>query len=119
MPGGKVFELGGKETKTFRELLELMLRTIERRRLLVPLPWFAARAIAAVAQYLPGALVTPDQVRQLMLDNVVSAAATRDGRTLRGLGIDATSLEAILESYLYRFREHGEFDRPKPVQGQG
>ncbi|MEJ0011505.1 MAG: complex I NDUFA9 subunit family protein [Bauldia sp.] len=119
VPGGKVFELGGKETKTFRELLELMLRTIERRRLLVPVPWFAARAIAAVAQYLPGALVTPDQVRQLMLDNVVSEAATREGRTLRGLGVDATSLEAILESYLYRFRQHGEFDRPKPVQGQG
>ena len=119
VPGGKVFELGGKETKTFRELLELMLRTIERRRLLVPLPWFAARTIAAVAQYLPGRLVTPDQVRQLMLDNIVSDAATRDGRTLRGLGIDATSLEAILESYLYRFRQHGEFDRPKPVQGQG
>lgn len=119
VPGGKVFELGGKETKTFRELLEVLLHTIERRRLLVPVPWFAARLKAAVLQYLPGRLVTPDQVRQLMIDNVVSEAATREGRTLRGLGIDATSLEAILESYLYRFRQHGEFDRPKPVQGQG
>ncbi|HVY19286.1 MAG TPA: complex I NDUFA9 subunit family protein [Bauldia sp.] len=119
VPAGKVFEFGGPEIKTFRELLELMLATVERRRLLVPLPWFTARIVAAVAQYLPGALVTPDQVRQLMLDNVVSDAANRDGRTLRGLGINATSLEAQLESYLYRFRARGEFDRPRPVQGQG
>jgi NADH dehydrogenase len=119
VPGGKVFELGGPEVKTFRECLELMLATIERRRLLVPLPWPVAGALAAVAQYLPNPLITPDQVRQLRIDNVVSEAATRERRTLSSLGIEATSLEAILESYLYRFRARGEFDRPRPVQGQG
>jgi NADH dehydrogenase len=119
VPGGRVFELGGPEIKTFRECLELMLATIERRRLLVPLPFPVARVLATVAQYLPNPLITPDQVRQLQVDNVVSAAADREGRTLKGLGIQPTSLEAILETYLYRFRPHGEFDRPKPVQGQG
>jgi NADH dehydrogenase len=119
IPGGRVFELGGPEIKTFRECLELMLATIERRRLLVPLPFPLARILAAVAQYLPNPVLTPDQVRQLQVDNVVSAAAEREARTLKALGIQPTSLEAILETYLYRFRPHGEFDRPKPVQGQG
>jgi NADH dehydrogenase len=119
VPGGRVFELGGPETKTFRECLELMLATIERRRLLVPVPFALARLKAAFLQYLPNPVLTPDQVRQLEIDNVVSAAAEREGRTLKGLGIQGTSLEAILETYLYRFRAHGELDRPKPVQGQG
>ncbi|HVZ14520.1 MAG TPA: complex I NDUFA9 subunit family protein [Bauldia sp.] len=113
--GGRTYEFGGPEVKTYRELMEIILATIERRRLLVPLPWFSASAIAAVAQYLPGPLLTPDQVARLKRDNVVSDAALRDRRTLAGLGIDATTLEAELESYLYRFRPHGEFDRPRPV----
>jgi len=113
--GGRTYEFGGPEVKTFRELMELILATIERRRLLVPLPWFAASAIAAVAQYLPGPLLTPDQVARLKRDNVVSDVANRERRTLAGLGIEATTLEAELESYLYRFRLHGQFDRPRPV----
>jgi uncharacterized protein YbjT (DUF2867 family) len=115
VPGGKVYELGGPEVKTFRQCLELMLATIERRRLLVPVPWPLATAAASVLQYLPKALLTVDQVRQLKIDNVVSESAIRERRTFAGLGIDATSLEAMLESYLYRFRPHGEFDRPRPV----
>ena len=93
----------------------LMLATIERRRLLVPLPWMLATAVASVAQYLPRPLITVDQVRQLRTDNVVSEIAARESRTLAGLGIQATSLEAMLESYLYRFRPHGQFDRPRPA----
>ena len=111
VPVGKVHELGGPEIKSFRECLELMLTTIERRRLLVPLPWLVATAVASVLQLLPKPLLTVDQVRLLRVDNVVSEAARSEGRTLTGLGIDATSLEAILPSYLYRFRPHGQFDR--------
>ncbi|MEJ0096801.1 MAG: complex I NDUFA9 subunit family protein [Bauldia sp.] len=115
--GGRVYELGGPEVKTFRECLELMLATIERRRLLVPVPWSLAMAGAAVAERLPKPLITVDQLRQLQIDNLVSEAARKEGRTLAGLGIDATSLEAMLESYLYRFRPHGQFDRPRPALG--
>jgi uncharacterized protein YbjT (DUF2867 family) len=114
---GRVYELGGPEIKTFRECIELVLATIERRRLLVPVPWSLATAAAAVLQYLPKPLITVDQLRQLEIDNVVSEAAETEGRTLAGLGIAPTSLEAILESYLYRFRLHGQFDRPRPVLG--
>lgn len=106
---GMTYELGGPEVKTFRECLELMLETVDRRRLLVPVPWPIAAAAGTVLQYLPKPLLTADQVRQLKVDNVVSEAAVRDGRTFRGIGLNPTSLEAILPSYLYRFRPAGQF----------
>lgn len=107
---GAVYELGGPEVRTFRQCLELMLETIERRRLLVPVPWPLANAMAHVLQLLPMPLLTVDQVRQLKVDNVVSEAAIREGRTFAGIGISPTSLEAILPSYLYRFRPRGQFE---------
>jgi NADH dehydrogenase len=106
-----VYELGGPEIKTFRECMELMLREIDRKRLLLPLPWPLAKLAAAVLQFLPGKLLTPDQVRLLRTDNVVSEAARREKRTLPGLGIEPTSLAAILPSYLCRFRPRGQFHR--------
>lgn len=108
---GMIYELGGPEVKTFRECLELMLTTIDRKRLLVPVPWPIATALGTVLQYLPKPLLTADQVRQLKVDNVVSEAAIREGRTFAGIGVDPTSLEAILPSYLYRFRAAGQFER--------
>ncbi len=108
-----VYELGGPEVKTFRECLELMLRAIERKRLLVPVPWALARLKASVLQLLPKPLLTVDQVRQLQIDNVVSDEARADGRTFAAFDIDPDSMAAILPSYLYRFRAHGEFDRQR------
>ncbi len=71
-----VYELGGPEVRTFRECMELMLREIERKRLLVPLPWALATALGAILQLSARArLLTVDQVRQLRVDNVVSEAA--------------------------------------------
>lgn len=104
-----VYELGGPAIRTFRECMEIMLEEIDRKRLLLPLPWPLASFAAAILQFLPGKLLTPDQVRLLRTDNVVSDAAEREHRTLAGLGIDPTSLAAILPSYLGRFRTHGQF----------
>jgi NADH dehydrogenase len=53
--------------------------------------------------------LTPDQVEMLRTDNVVSAAAIAQGRTLQGLGIAPDSIEAIVPSYLWRFRKTGQF----------
>jgi len=108
-----IYELGGPEQKSFRECMELMLAEIDRKRLLLPLPWPVASAAASVLQYLPGKLLTPDQVAMLKSDNVVSEAAEREGRTLEGLGIDATSLAAILSSYLVSYRPRGQFERQR------
>jgi NADH dehydrogenase len=91
--------------------MQLMLRVIDRKRLLVPLPFAIARMKALFLEMLPNPLLTRDQVRLLEQDNVVSAEAERDGRTLRGLDIAPTAMETILPSYLVRFRRTGQFWR--------
>ncbi|MCX5494875.1 complex I NDUFA9 subunit family protein [Kaistia dalseonensis] len=110
---GKIYELGGPEVKTFRACLELLLAEIERPRLLLSLPFGLARAIASVAQMLPNPLMTVDQVKLLESDNVVSQAAIDRGLTLKGLGINPASLEAVLPSYLVRFKPRGQFDQKR------
>ena len=95
--------------KTFKELMQFVLATIERKRLLVPLPFFLARMHAAFLQYMPKPMLTPDQVEQLRNDNVVSDAAKAEGRTLKAFGIEPDSIEAIVPSYLWRFRKTGQF----------
>jgi uncharacterized protein YbjT (DUF2867 family) len=108
---GVTYELGGPAVKTFRELMQLMLREIGRKRLLVPLPFAIARLQAFFLEFLPKPLLTRDQVRLLERDNVVSEAAEREGRTLKGLGITPTALETVLPAYLWRFRKAGQFSR--------
>ena len=72
---GATYELGGPEIRTFKELMQFVLATIERRRLLVPLPFALASLQAAFLQFLPTPPLTPDQVELLKGDNVVSDAA--------------------------------------------
>jgi NADH dehydrogenase len=107
--GGTVYELGGPEVKSFRELMEYVLAVTERRRLLVPLPFALAKLQAFFLQFMPTPLLTPDQVELLRTDNVVSPAAVAEGRTLEALGIEPAALEAIVPSYLWRFRKTGQF----------
>jgi NADH dehydrogenase len=109
LQAGATYELGGPDVLTFKELMQFTLATIERRRLLVPLPFPLAHFMSLFAQYLPGAPLTPDQVELLRTDNVVSDAAKRDGRTLESLGIMADSIAAIVPTYLWRFRRTGQF----------
>ena len=106
---GMIYELGGPEVKTFKELMQIMLATIERRRLLVPIPFWLAKLQATVLQFLPKPPLTPDQVELLKRDNVVSEEAIRDGHTLESLGIDPTAIAAVVPSYLWRFRKPGQF----------
>ena len=112
--GGKVYELGGPNVLTFRECMEELLAVTERKRLLVPLPWWAASLMAFFLGLLPKPLLTRDQVTQLRVHNIVSETAVGDGRTLAGFGIQPRSLGAILPSYLWRFRAAGQFQR-KPA----
>ena len=107
--GGSIYELGGPEVRTFRQLMQFVLATIQRKRLLVPLPFFAARIQASVLQFLPKPPLTPDQVEMLRVDNVVSDAAKSDGRTLQAFGIEPEPMEAIVPTYLWRFRKTGQF----------
>jgi NADH dehydrogenase len=106
---GTIYELGGPEVRTFRELMQFVLKTIERKRLLLPIPFFVARMQASVLQFMPRPLLTPDQVELLRVDNVVSEAAKAERRTLQALGIEPELMEAIVPSYLWRFRSTGQF----------
>jgi NADH dehydrogenase len=106
---GAIYELGGAEVRTFRQLMEYVLAVTERRRLLIPVPFGLAKFQALFLQLLPKPLLTPDQVEMLKADNVVSDAAERAGHTLRGLGIEPVAMETIVPSYLWRFRKTGQF----------
>ena len=109
--GGKVYELGGPDVRSFRELMQEMLAVIERKRLFLPIPFWAASIMGKVLGHLPGKLITSDQVKLLRVDNVVSAQAAKDGRTLAGIGITPQAMEAVLPTYLWRFRTRGQFQK--------
>ena len=117
--GGRIYELGGPEVKSFRELIAYICEVTGRKRLLATLPFPLARLQARILEIvdtltlglLPNELkLTRDQVTLLESDNVVSAAAQAEGRDFAGLGITPTSIEAVVPSYLWRFRKAGQFD---------
>jgi NADH dehydrogenase len=109
---GAVYELGGPEVLTMREVMEIILAVIERKRMLLSLPFGLAKLQALALQFAPGPLkLTPDQVALLRSDNVVSDPAKAAGLTLEGLGIAPDSLEAIAPQYLWRFRKMGQFQK--------
>lgn len=109
---GRIYELGGPEVATYRELTERVLRETGRRNPLLPIPPGLAKLMALPFAILPfPPLLTADQVELLQVDNVVSEAAIKEKRTLAAFGIEPTPMGAILSSYLWRFRKHGQFDR--------
>ncbi len=97
---GTIYELGGPDVRTFKELMEFVLSTIGRQRLLVPIPFAIAELQASVLQFLPRPPLTPEQVELLKRDNVVSREAEQEGRTLAALDIDPASFEAVVPTYL-------------------
>ncbi|WP_136657922.1 complex I NDUFA9 subunit family protein [Nitratireductor sp. XY-223] len=110
---GRTWELGGPEILDFRQCLTLMLQMIGRKRAFISIRWWVAKLLGRMMSMVPliDPVLTKDQVVLLRSDNVVSAAAEAEGRTLAGLGIEATTLEAILPSYLVRFRPAGQFTK--------
>jgi NADH dehydrogenase len=117
--GGRVYELGGPEVLSLRQIVEEICRVTGRKPLIAPLPFPLARIMGSVLQVadtltlglIPDELVmTRDQVTLLESDNVVSPAAIAEGRDFAGLGLAPTSAEAIVPAYLWRFRKTGQFD---------
>jgi uncharacterized protein YbjT (DUF2867 family) len=116
---GTVYELGGPRMMTLREAAELTLGAIDRRRLLIGLPPGPSRWIAASTQFgskatfglFPKLLTTTrDQLDLLASDNVVSAEAEAEGRVLSALNVLPQAAEAIIPSYLARFRRTGQYE---------
>lgn len=106
-----IYELGGPRVADFRALMELMLHVIRRRRLIVDLPFGLARLQAWVLQLTAKVgiepMLTVDQVEMLRSDNVVAPGA----RGFEALGIRPTTMEAVLDSYLYAYRRYGQYSR--------
>ena len=106
-PEGCIYELGGPDVFSFRQLMALTLQYIERRRFLVPVPFAALAVGASVAGILPNPPLTTDQLRLLKVDNVVAEKALK----LADLGIVATCIDAVVPFYLARYRPGGLFRR--------
>ena len=104
---GRTYELGGPKIYTFRELMELLLHEIRRKRWFIDLPFGVAELQAKLMSILPSPPLTPDQVELLKRDNIVSPGAL----TLSSLGITPTPVEVILPTYLDRFRRGGWYQR--------
>ena len=110
-----IYELGGPDVESFKQLMERMLKV----------PFFAARIMAAVLDFLQiislglftNSQITRDQVKQLANDNVVSP----DAMSFADLGIEPTDMDAVLETYLWQFRPNGQYaeimDSAKQLRG--
>ncbi|WP_424929070.1 complex I NDUFA9 subunit family protein [Amaricoccus tamworthensis] len=109
-----VYELGGPDVETFRELMQRMFEVIERKRFVIAVPLGMARLQAKVLDFVQRAsfdvitnkILTQDQVVMLQSDNVVAEGA----KGFSDLGMEATSMETVLPGYLYSFRPHGQYD---------
>ena len=101
----KIYELGGPENYSFKELMEILLTEIKKKRFLVPVPFGFAKFQSYFLQMMPNPLLTPDQVELLKHNNIVSG----DYPTLKDLGITGTAVQSILPKYIYRFRAGGQF----------
>ncbi len=108
---GKVYELGGPKIYSFKELMQLLVKAIDRKRALVSLPFGLARLQATFLELLPKPPLTRDQVTLLRQDNVVSEGSL----TLADLGIEATAAETVIPGYLDKYRSGGRFNRPQAL----
>ena len=104
---GRIYELGGPKIYSFREVLELVLSEIRRKRRFIDLPFAVAAFQAKLMSILPSPPLTPDQVELLKGDNIVSSGAL----TLASLGLTPTPAELVLPTYLDRFRRGGWYER--------
>lgn len=111
---GTTYELGGPETYTFRQLLDRTQEWAGHERGYFHMPFWFAKLAAMATWPLPNSIrpITVDQVRMLEKDNVVSAEAMDEGRTIQALGIEAPhSISAIVPHYLEMYRPRGQFSQ--------
>jgi NADH dehydrogenase len=116
---GRTYELGGPAVMSLRQLMQTTLDQIQRSRPILPLPWAVAGLLGRLgdlASILPLPIappITSDQVRLLKADNVVDPKLPG----LAALGVTPTAVEAIIPTYLYRYRPGGQFAEAALVPG--
>ena len=108
-----IYELGGPNIETFSELMSRMLSVIQRRRLMLKVPFFVAGIMGQSLDLLkaitfglfPNNILTQDQVKNLQIDNIVST----DANDFSDLEIRPTAMETVLPEYLWRYRVSGQY----------
>ena len=98
----QIFEFGGPDIFTFKELLQILLKTINRKKLLIYIPKIVAIIMAKFFQVLPNPLLTEDQIKLLENNNII----LNTDYTFKYLDINPVSLELILPDYLKRFKKY-------------
>lgn len=109
---GTIYELGGLEVFTFRQLLDRTQQWTDRAKPSLPLPFWLAKLGAFLTVPAPNSMrpMTVDQVRMLQSDAIVSRAAIEEGRTIEALGVsEPHTIESLVPSYLERFQPKGQF----------
>ena len=101
----KIYELGGPENYSFKEMMNILLENIKKKRFLMPIPFSVAKFQSYFLQMMPNPLLTPDQVEMLKYNSIV----TGKHPALEDLGISGKTIQSILPKYIYRFRAGGQF----------
>jgi NADH dehydrogenase len=95
---GEILELGGPQCYSFKELLALLLKVMNKKRILLPLPWAIAQLEASFLELFPKPLLTRDQLILLKKDNIIMSS---DAKTLQSLGLSPKRVEDILPLYIH------------------
>tara|TARA_B100001996_G_scaffold303225_1_gene243998 strand:- start:611 stop:1552 length:942 start_codon:yes stop_codon:yes gene_type:complete len=101
----EIYELGGPENYTFKQLMEILLYEIKKKRFFISIPFSVAKFQSYFFQMMSNPPLTPDQVEMLKHNNIISG----EYPTLQDLGIRGKNIRDILPKYIYRFRSGGQF----------
>ncbi len=106
----KTIECVGPETISLKDILERLLKLVEKKRLLIPIPLFLAKLSALFFQLLPSPLLTLDQLRLLRYNNVASGKY----KTNFDIGIPSVNrFDVEVEKYAFMWKEGGQFSKKK------
>ena len=100
-----IYELGGPNTFAFKELMEILLKQIKKKRFLVPIPIPFAKVLGRVLGIMPKPLLSTDNVELTQYDAIVS----NKYKTIKDLKISPKSINEVLPNYIWRFRKGGQF----------
>ena len=101
----KIYEIFGPENYSFKELIEILLTEIKKKRFLINIPFNIAKFQSYFLQMLPKPILTTDQVELLKYDNIPSGQYPN----MKDLGVKGETINSILPQYIYRFRTYGQF----------
>lgn len=109
LKAGATYELAGPESRSIKEWMMRTMQVIGRKRIFFSMPWWLAKLTGSIMGILPKPALTRDQVELLRKDYVLSDEAKHAGLTLEGIGIKPQAPDAIMDSYLWRYRLSGQY----------